>query len=183
MLEKAAELLSDIHEVLRDFEDLPEGIGENFFKYRKPEQVVQSFHNSLQTAAANGDDDNVRDIRDILEIIEHFPDYHFDVSKFTCGNTHGDYMISQMLCGDNSIKGIIDWTTACRHPLIWEVVRSYIFMAPECKDGAIDIESFEHTRNRSIYLEQAQLSAKMLRWFDKHIEELNVRLRKLAEAM
>ena len=39
------------------------------------------------------------------------------------------------------------------------------------------------TRNRSIYLEQAQLSAKMLRWFDKHIEELNIRLKKLAETM
>lgn len=124
---------------------------------------------------------------------------------------------------DYSIKGIIDWTTACRHPLIWEVVRSYIFMAPECKDGTIDIESFERylqaylqkgklnpydienagnlfffflavcdffgqyyqsiTRNRSIYLKQAQLSAKMLRWFDKHIEELNAQLRKLSEVM
>lgn len=145
------------------------------------------------------------------------------VSKFTCGNTHGDYMISQILCGENSINGIIDWTTACRHPFIWEIVRSYIMMAPECKSGDFSIEGLERylkiylkkgklnaydienagnlffyflavcdffgqyyqsmTRNRSIYLEQAQLSAKMLRWFDKHIEELNIRLKKLAETM
>ena len=27
------------------------------------------------------------------------------------------------------------------HPYIWEIVRSYIFMAPECKNGEIDIEA------------------------------------------
>ena len=223
LLEKAPELLAEIHEVLRDFEELPEGIGESFFKNRRPEQMAQSFHNSLQIAIANGDDDNAKDIRDILKIIGRFPDYHFDVSKFTCGNTHGDYMISQIICGENSINGIIDWTTACRHPFIWEIVRSYIMMAPECKSGDFNIEGLERylkiylkkgklnaydienagnlffyflavcdffgqyyqsmTRNRSIYLEQAQLSAKMLRWFDKHVEELNVRLKKLAETI
>ncbi len=223
LLEKAPELLAEIHEVLRDFEELPEGIGESFFKNRRPEQMAQSFHNSLQIAIANGDDDNAKDIRNILEIIGRFPDYHFDVSKFTCGNTHGDYMISQIICGENSINGIIDWTTACRHPFIWEIVRSYIMMAPECKSGDFNIEGLERylkiymkkgklnaydienagnlffyflavcdffgqyyqsmTRNRLIYLEQAQLSAKMLRWFDKHIEELNIRLKKLAETI
>ena len=223
LLEKAPELLAEIHEVLRDFEELPEGIGESFFKNRRPEQMAQSFHNSLQIAIANGDDDNAKDICDILEIIGHFPDYHFDVSKFTCGNTHGDYMISQIVYGENSINGIIDWTTACRHPFIWEIVRSYIMMAPECKNGDINIEGLERylkiylkkgklnaydienagnlffyflavcdffgqyyqsmTRNRSIYLEQARLSAKMLRWFDKHVEELNIRLKKLAETI
>lgn len=137
LLEKAPELLAEIHEGLRDFEELPEGIGESFFKNRRPEQMAQSFHNSLQIAIANGDDDNAKDIRNILEIIGRFPDYHFDVSKFT-------------------------------------------FLAV-CDFFGQYYQSM--TRNRSIYLEQAQLSAKMLRWFDKHIEELNIRLKKLAETM
>ena len=33
-----------------------------------------------------------------------------------------------------------------------------------------------HSRNRNIYLEQAQMSAKLLLWFERNITELNVRL-------
>ena len=33
-----------------------------------------------------------------------------------------------------------------------------------------------HSRNRGIYLEQAELSAKLLRWFEQHGTELNNRL-------
>lgn len=223
LLEKAPELLAEIHEVLKDFEELPEGIGLNFFQCRKPENMVKSFQNSLQIAIGNGDYENADDIRDIIDILNHFPNYVFDVSKFTYGNTHGDYMISQFICADNSIKGIIDWTTACRHPLVWEVVRSYIFMAPECKNGRINLEKFEHylrtylkkgnlsaydienagrlffyflavcdfygqyyqslTKNSFIYLEQAKLSRNMLKWFDKHIDELDARLKKIADAV
>ena len=36
---------------------------------------------------------------------------------------------------------VIDWTCACQHPYIWEIVRSYVFMAPEVKQGEIDIEA------------------------------------------
>lgn len=220
LFEKAPELLAEIHRVLKDYTDLPEGIGADFFKYRKPENIIVSFHNSLQTAIKNGDTENVEDIRDILKILSKFPEYTFDVSKLTFGNTHGDYMISQLICKDNSIIGIIDWTTACRHPLIWEVVRSYIFMAPECKNGNFNFKNFECylktylrkaklnsydienagklffyflavcdfygqyyqslAKNRHIYLEQAKLCTKMLKWFSKNIAQLNVRLKNLA---
>lgn len=143
LFEKASILLAQIHEALKDFEELPEGIGENFFKYRKPEYMIDSFQGSLQVAMKNGEQENVNDIRDILEIIKRFPDYNFEISRFTCGNTHGDYMISQLICGEDEIKGIVDWTTACRHPYIWEIVRSYLFMAPECKEGRLDLDRFE----------------------------------------
>ena len=221
LLEKAPELLAEIHETLKDFEKLPEGICTDFFQYRKPEKTIKSFQRSLQITIKNGDDENAEDIRDIIKILNHFPKYEFDVSKFTYGNTHGDYMISQLICTDNDIKGIIDWTTACRYPLVWEVVRSYIFMAPECKEAMLHIEKFERylkaylkkgrlnrydienagrlffyflavcdfygqyyqslAKNRVIYLEQAKLSKNMLKWFDGHIDELNVQLKKIAD--
>lgn len=221
LLENAPELLAEIHEALKDYPGLPEGIGENFFKYRKPDKMVKSFQGSLQLAVQHGDHENANDIREIMNILSHFPNDAFDSSQFTYGNTHGDYMVSQFICSENTIKGIIDWTTACQHPLVWEIVRSYIFMAPECKDGRINIENFERylktylrkgklkkydienagrlffyflavcdfygqyyqsfTKNRFIYLEQAKLSMKIFKWFDKHIDELNVRLKKIAD--
>lgn len=164
----------------------------------------------------NGETEHECDIRSNMELLRNFPQYHFEVSRLTCGNTHGDYQISQLLWKDNRIAGVIDWTCACVHPYIWEIVRSYIFMAPECKNGEIDIEALiqyikeyqsiaplkrydvenagnlfyyflavcdfygqyyqAHSRNRGIYLAQAELSSKLLRWFEQHGTELNKRL-------
>lgn len=223
LLEKAPELLAEIHKVLKDFDDLDEGIGESFFRYRKPENMIGAFEASMQTAVENGDSEIAEEISSVIEIIKRFPKYRFDASEFTYGNTHGDYMISQLICGEDSINGIIDWTTACRHPLIWEVVRSYIFMASECKRGVLDIDKFERyikaylkkgrlskydienagrfffyflsvcdfygqyyqsmARNRYIYLEQARLGRKMLSWFDRHIDKLDARLKRLADEL
>ena len=69
------------------------------------------------------------------------PAFAFDIRKFTCGNTHGDYMISQLIWKDSHVNGIIDWTCACQHPYIWEIVRSYVYMAPEVKRGEIDMDA------------------------------------------
>jgi len=156
LLEQAPLLLARIHQVLRDFDGLPEGIGTMFFQHRKPEKMLDSFNASLQTALSNGDRENAEDIRQIIRVLERFPELELDPEAFTYGNTHGDYTISQLLCEEHQINGIIDWTTACRHPLIWEVVRSYVFMAPECGEGRIDLDRFE--RYLRTYLQQGILN-------------------------
>ena len=155
-----------------------------------------------------------------MRIIDAMPDYHFDINRFRCGNTHGDYMTSQIIWQDDKIEGIIDWTCICKHPYIWEVVRSYIFMAPEVKQGEINIESlldyiseymksgslnsydienagnlffyflavcnfYEQyydsiSKNRYIYLQQADMASRLLIWFENHIDELNTKLHELS---
>lgn len=129
-------------------------------------------------------------------------------------------MISQLIWQDEKISGIIDWTCVCKHPYIWEIVRSYVFMAPETGQGEINTESlidyiseymkygslnpydienagklffyflavcnfYEQyyasiSKNRSIYLQQANMASQLLVWFEKHIEELNDKLRELS---
>ncbi len=217
--EESARMLAKIHLALKDMKGLPEGIGKDFFEYRTPEATLISYENSLKAAIENEDTQCAGDIRRNMELLKNFPQYHFEISKFTCGNTHGDYQISQIIWNNEQIAGVIDWTCACIHPYIWEVVRSYIFMAPECKNGDIDIEALvryireyrrilplnrydvenagnlfyyflavcdfygqyyqAHSRNRNIYLEQAQMSAKLLLWFERNITGLNVRLSEL----
>lgn len=212
-------MLAEIHLALKEMEGLPEGIGKGFFTYRTPEGTLSSYENSLKAAIENGDVQQEKNIRRNMELLKRFPAYHFDSSKFTCGSTHGDYMISQIIWDKEQIAGVIDWTCACTHPYIWEVVRSYVFMAPECKEGVINMEALvqyireysrisplnrydvenagnlfyyflavcdfygqyyqAHSRNRGIYLEQAEVSAKLLQWFERNITELNVRLGKL----
>ena len=106
------------------------------------------------------------------------------------------------------------------HPVVWEIIRSYVYTSPLCANGEIDIADFTDyvrtyaaggklnsydlenmaqlffyftavcnfygqyydalTRNRAIYLQQAKLSSKLLRWFDAHVEELRKALQELA---
>ena len=217
---QSAVLLAKIHIAMKDMEDIPVGIGGDFFRYRKPEYMKDSYTDTLRQAKSSGDDNISDAIRSNMRIIEAMPAYEFDINKFSCGGTHGDYMISQLIWLDDKVNGIIDWTCACRHPYIWEIVRSYVFMAPEVKQGEICIEALIRyisiymeynelksydienagklffyflavcnfygqyydsiSQNRYIYLKQADMSSKLLVWFDKHIDELNERLCELS---
>lgn len=209
-------MLARIHAAMRDMEDIPIGIGGEFFAHRKPEYMRDSYISTLRQAEENGDTDIANAIRSNMRIVKSMPAYEFDIGKFSCGNTHGDYMISQLIWLDGKVNGIIDWTCACRHPYIWEIVRSYIFMAPEVKQGEISVEALVRyiadymefgalnaydienagklffyflavcnfygqyydsiSENRFIYLKQAEMSSRLLAWFEKHIDELNKKL-------
>ena len=219
-MHESAQMLARIHNALRDFIGLPVGIGADFFKYRTPEAALKNYQNTLQRAIANGDFQIAEEVRSNMRILEHFPSYKFDVDQFTCANTHGDYITTQLICGENTINSVIDWTTACVHPVVWEIIRSYVYASPLCVNGEIDIPDFTEyvrvylidgtlndydlenmaqmffyftavcdfygqyydslTKNRDVYLQQAMLSSKLLRWFDAHIEELRKALQKLA---
>ena len=154
---ESAILLAKIHNAMKDIENIPVGIDENFFVYRKPEYMKEPYTATLRQAIANGDNEIVDAIRSNMRIIEAMPAYGFDSKRFSVGNTHGDYMISQLLWKEEKISAVIDWTCACRHPYIWEIVRSYIFMAPEVGQGEIDIKAFiQYIAN---YTEIASLNA------------------------
>lgn len=216
MQKESAHMLAKIHHAMKNMDGIPVGIGVDFFKYRKPEYMKGAYDAILQQAVTNRDVDIAQAIRSNMRIIETMPKYEFDIHRFTCGNTHGDYMISQLIWKDEKINGVIDWTCACKHPYIWEIVRSYLFMAPEVKQGEINIEALidyiknylkqgslnaydienagnlfyyflavcnfygqyydSLSKNRTIYLEQANMASRLLVWFEKHIEKLNERL-------
>ncbi|MCI5752625.1 MAG: DUF2087 domain-containing protein [Oscillospiraceae bacterium] len=220
MLKGSAAMLARIHTAMKDMEDIPVGIGSDFFRYRKPENMSAAYTDTLRHAIDNGDKDIAAAIRSNMRVIASIPDYEFDINKFSCGNTHGDYMISQLIWLDDRINGVIDWTCACKHPYIWEIVRSYVYMAPEVGQGDINIEALLRyisdymeicplnaydienagklfyyflavcnfygqyydsiSVNRNIYLKQADMSSKLLAWFEKHIDELNEKLCELS---
>ena len=102
------------------------------------------------------DTEAVADLLYRIDLMQRFPKYTFDIKQFTCQSTHGDYFISQLLCGENKINAVIDWTTACVHPVVWEIVRSYVYAAPSCKEGQIDMEEF--VRYVDKYCEYAPLT-------------------------
>lgn len=138
LLIESAQMLGRIHQVLQNYPPLPEGIGAGFFTYMTPERAQASYENSLSVAKKLGSRQNMAELQWRIDFIKHFPQWQFDLNKLTLRNTHGDYYISQFLCDNRHLTAIIDWTTACIHPVIWEIMRSFVYGAPCCAAGKID---------------------------------------------
>lgn len=213
LMKELACTLGKIHKALANYRGLPEGIGAGFFQYMTPQNALNSYQESLQTAIANHEKDYIEDLRFRIELMERFPDWKISCEQLTRCSTHGDYFISQILCGENQINAVIDWTTACVHPVVWEIMRSFVYANPGCATGEIDAKKLTEyvshymeyaplspydismlvkvfyyqiavcdyygqyyrstAANRSIYLEQAILSTKVMRWLDLHEAKLS----------
>ena len=219
LMVKMPQILGRIHAALRDYNDLPIGIGENFFKYMTPQSAMISYRKSFEYIVANGYTDLGDDLQYRIKLMSCFDIPKIDLSKLTRTATHGDFFISQLICKDVEIAGVVDWTTACVHPIVWEIIRSFVYGSQASKDGIIVISDFieytknylkhaplnsydlkmmpyvfyyqisvcdyynqyfqSNTDNRHIYLDQAVLSTKMMKWFEKHVAELSEALSKI----
>ena len=129
-------LLARIHQALADLPPLPEGIGAGFFAHMTPERAIASYRSSLDLARQRHKEDVAESLLLRIRAVQKVAGWHIDPSRLTCCNTHGDYTVNQILCKDGSIRAVIDWTSACVHPVVWELTRSYFYAAPECASGA-----------------------------------------------
>lgn len=137
LMRDSAELLGRVHSVLAEYPRLPEGIGAGFFAYMTPERAAQSLERSLFTARQAGAAE-APEIAWRLELARKMPPPDFDMARLTCCNTHGDYCVNQFICENGRLKAVIDWTAACVHPAVWEIMRSFAYSAPCCAQGVID---------------------------------------------
>lgn len=66
------------------------------------------------------------------------------LGSYKC-NSHGDYSLLQLLFENDEINAVVDFVAVCCLPPTWEIIRSYTYAAPECKDGTcIDYERFKN---------------------------------------
>lgn len=136
-------LLGRIHNELRQYKELPMGIGENFFRYMTPENAKNSYRHSYELAEQRVETDILEDIEFRLKIIQKVSDWKFDLQKPTYCNSHGDYTVNQIICGEGKVNAVVDWTCACRHPVIWEITRSFFYAEQSCIDGQYDEVKFK----------------------------------------
>ncbi len=83
------------------------------------------------------------DLTDKISMLKYVRDnMNFDdMSKLTIMSTHGDYSVQQFIYKDDKINAIIDFVSACKMPIVWEIIRSYSYIDPKAKDGKIDINN------------------------------------------
>lgn len=142
-MEQSALLLGNIHHTLCDYRELPVGIGKDFFYYMTIKNAGQSYRKSLAIARERKDEAIIEDLEFRIRLTEKFPEMDFEPDKLTYRNTHGDYTVNQIICGEKNIKAVIDWTCACRHPVVWELTRSFFYADSSCRDGDFDEEKFK----------------------------------------
>ena len=157
LMTASADMLGRIHAALKDYHGLPTGIGTDFFRFMTPEHALASYEQSLHNALRRGDTDIAREIEYRIRLARHEPAWSPDMTRLTCQSTHGDYFISQLICGGSCIRAVIDWTTACVHPVVWELFRSFAYAAPSCRDGNVSLD--ELSRYTAAYLHHAPLTA------------------------
>lgn len=142
-MEESAIMLGKIHKALEGIPPLSEGIGENFFKFVNADSARESYEKSLEMAVKNNEEQNIIDLEYRIKLLDKIKDIKLDTNKFTYKNTHGDYFISQILCGEDSINAVIDFTSACIHPASWELIRSYSYAEPKCANGSMDFDNLK----------------------------------------
>lgn len=69
---------------------------------------------------------------DILEKIEMIKEVRLNdfeqMKNLTVLNTHGDYNVLQFIYKDDKINAAIDFVSACKMPVVWELIRSYSYI-------------------------------------------------------
>ena len=70
-------------------------------------------------------------------------------------NSHGDYSVQQLIYNDDNGKTtVIDFETAKKLPIIWEVMRSYSYIDEEVKNGKINIDTLvEYVKEFTKYIQ------------------------------
>lgn len=68
--------------------------------------------------------------------------FDFDIiNKMTIKNTHGDYSVQQLIYNDDGKTTVIDFETAKKMPIVWEVIRSYSYVDKEAANGNLNINT------------------------------------------
>ena len=142
-------LLGQVHGVLSDFPyPLKAAFSRSWFNQWNVDESRQQYA-VLTSAAESLPQGQVREqtLKDLYykrDLLQKVAQIHINPDGFTRQNSHGDFNILQLICQSSSIKAIIDFSSACKIPVVWELIRSYTSTAPQCADAAIDIPSLKN---------------------------------------
>ena len=137
MLFQAAEILGQLHEILKEY-DLPVDMDNVWIKKFNVSQAYKNYDFLLDQAGKVENKSIGNQIsKDLIfkkELLEHIEPYGQYFDKLTYKSTHGDYSAMQYLCASDRIKVIIDFASAKKIPVVWEIMRSYMQSAEDTKD-------------------------------------------------
>lgn len=76
-------------------------------------------------------------------------------------NSHGDYSVQQLIYNNEKETSVIDFESAKRLPIMWEIIRSYTYIDKDVKNGEMNIDTFvEYVNEISKYVELNEFDLK-----------------------
>lgn len=149
--EKTIESATIFGKLLNAFKEYKELDDNNIIEKWFPKDYVQNGLKKMLELKNNLNQNNKfredieKDLDDKIEmskyIIENF-DFSI-ISKMTIQNTHGDYSVQQLIYNDEKETTVIDFETAKKMPIAWEIIRSYSYIDKDAKEGIINEYALE----------------------------------------
>ena len=144
MLE-SAEYLGRIIQSLKTLNlDLPSNDVSTWLSREAMNESIEKLKNLFAKISKTKYPQIAKDLTDKIFMLKYIKDnFAFkDVGELTIMNTHGDYSVLQFIYKEGKIKAILDFASACKMPIVWEVIRSYSYIDKNAKEGKIDIQHF-----------------------------------------
>ena len=108
---------------------------------------IEKHQKLLELINDKKDDETLKIKKNLEEKIDMLKDISkknifIDTKKLTIKNTHGDFNVLQFIYKNNHINSVIDFVSACRMPVVWELIRSYSYIDKDVKNGIFNLDTF-----------------------------------------
>jgi Ser/Thr protein kinase RdoA (MazF antagonist) len=141
---ESASILAKITEALKDLNySLPQKNHDAWTSLEALEKAEQSMQKFIQNLGEEFVDIK-NDISSKLDILKQIKPQikDCDFNSLTILNTHGDYNVLQFIYNQNKVTAVIDFISACKMPIVWEIIRSYSYIDKDAKNGEFNITHF-----------------------------------------
>jgi len=139
---KTAQTLGQIQKVLRDYKQLNKAHWPGWLLSKDPvtqnEPVITA---KIDEAKSSGDTALATALQERLKHIRRISGFNIELDKLTHVNSHGDFYINQTILKGDELY-VIDWDGGSNLPACNEVMMSFAYADPACKNGVIDINRF-----------------------------------------
>lgn len=156
---ESATFLGKITRELKEYRELSEEniIEKQFSKKNLQNKIVKMKELKEELNANNIYKEKIKQDLDFKIKVSEELEAKFDFSiirKMTIINGHGDYSIQQLIYNDKKETTVIDFETAKKLPIVWEVMRSYSYIDRDAKDGELNINTLiEYFKEFSKFVE------------------------------
>lgn len=146
-LPETAATLGRLHQTLRGYR-LPVDMGEDWLSSFSAQHSIRQYDELLRVLETKKEDKNYNRIKSDLNykkdlILRKSDQLIRSYQNITYTATHGDFQGCQLICDDDHIKAIIDFSSSRILPATWELMRSYVQSSKTCRATAqIDLEEF-----------------------------------------
>ena len=156
---ESAKILGKMTKELKDYEGLEEdGIIEKWFSKESLENGIIKMEDLINKLNLDNPyrEKFEKDLQDKINMSKDLlNNFDFEIiKKMTVMISHGDYSVQQLIYNDNGKTTVIDFETAKKLPIIWEVMRSYSYVDEEAKNGELNIDTLvEYVKKFAKYVQ------------------------------